>query len=172
MSAPKRPAAQQGAPRLADVPVDELHQRLRYDPDTGLVYRREMPPTTGPRPSLDEPVGSTCAKGYKVFEIRGRQYKLHRIAWALHTGVWPELPLDHLNGDRSDNRWANLREVTYAQNRQHCKQVQEGKCYYKRAQNGRYEASFRRANRRVAVGTFATEHEAEIAVQVAKALYL
>ena len=40
----------------------------------------------------------------------------YRVAWAIHYGAWPEAFLDHINGDESDDRIANLREATHAEN--------------------------------------------------------
>ncbi|WP_395444039.1 HNH endonuclease signature motif containing protein [Caulobacter sp. UC70_42] len=40
----------------------------------------------------------------------------HRLAWLLTHGEWPEHEIDHINGDRSDNRLVNLRPATRQQN--------------------------------------------------------
>ncbi len=40
----------------------------------------------------------------------------HRIAWALMNGEWPTRLIDHINGDKHDNRWANLRLASPSQN--------------------------------------------------------
>ena len=40
----------------------------------------------------------------------------HRIAWALHYGEWPNKSLDHIDGDRTNNRINNLREANSSQN--------------------------------------------------------
>lgn len=48
--------------------------------------------------------------------IRGRFYKAHRLAWVWMTGAWPEFELDHINLDKADNRFANLRQATHAEN--------------------------------------------------------
>ena len=60
--------------------------------------------------------GSLDKYGYLILKIKGRQYKAHRVAFALHNGRWPAGVIDHINGNRSDNRIENLREVSQAQN--------------------------------------------------------
>ena len=58
--------------------------------------------------------------GYIEVNLRygGKQYRTmgHRIAWFLYYGYWPEHYLDHINGDKKDNRITNLREATHTQN--------------------------------------------------------
>lgn len=54
--------------------------------------------------------------GYLHGRIWGRGYLAHRVIWALATGEWPTDQIDHINGNRSDNRLCNLRSVSHAEN--------------------------------------------------------
>jgi hypothetical protein len=47
--------------------------------------------------------------------VLGKKYKAHRIIWLYQTGEWPD-EVDHINHDRRDNRWINLREVSHQEN--------------------------------------------------------
>jgi len=51
-----------------------------------------------------------------IRQVRNSPLKAHRVAWAIVYGAWPEGVIDHINGDPSDNRIANLRDVTHAVN--------------------------------------------------------
>lgn len=64
----------------------------------------------------DNSNGSIDAYGYLVLKIKGKQLKAHRIAWFLHYGSWPIGVIDHINGDRIDNRIRNLRDVSVKEN--------------------------------------------------------
>ena len=90
-----------------------IQDHLRYEPDTGLFY------WTQPRNGrvLDRPVGSS-RDGYTYINYDYNTYAAHRVAHLLMTGEWPAAGLvtDHINRDKSDNRWSNLRWVTQKDN--------------------------------------------------------
>lgn len=54
--------------------------------------------------------------GYCKIRIGGKRLQAHRVAWYMYYQEWPTLDIDHINGDKTDNRFLNLREVTRAQN--------------------------------------------------------
>ena len=55
-------------------------------------------------------------KNYCEIYIEGKKYKFHRIVFMYHHGYMPKI-IDHINGDKYDNRIENLREATSSQNR-------------------------------------------------------
>lgn len=95
----------------------ELRQLLEYDPETGVlrwlprgVEHFETPLRCRQwNTRFAEKVAGTFDRstGYLCFQLSGRRVLAHRVAWALHNGDWPNV-VDHINGDRSDNRIANL----------------------------------------------------------------
>lgn len=54
--------------------------------------------------------------GYLIVRISGRPINVHRLAFALHHGRWPEGEVDHIDGDRANIKAANLRDVTRLEN--------------------------------------------------------
>jgi hypothetical protein len=98
------------------VTIDMLRERFAYDSETGALTWK-IPSQWRPAGRL---AGSAHSEGYLHVTLRidGRMAHLyaHRIAWALHHGAWPEADIDHINGNRKDNRIANLRAATRSQN--------------------------------------------------------
>lgn len=86
--------------------ADELRAVLDYDPETGALTRR----------STGKPVGTVNGRGYVVVGFQGRKLLAHRLAWIITHGTWPKDQIDHVNGIRSDNRLANLRDVSASEN--------------------------------------------------------
>lgn len=113
-----------------------LRKLLRYDPETGKLYWLPRTPDMfqpGNRGS-DAACRSWNAKcagrealttldkqGYQTGGLFGRHAKSHRVIWKIVTGEDVEM-IDHINGDKADNRWINLRSVNMAQNMKNAKQ--------------------------------------------------
>ena len=97
-----------------------LRNALDYDPDTGLLrwkYRGDMPAAWNARYVGTPAFQSKEPRGYLAGRIHRSAYRTHRVVWAIVHGEWPVGYIDHINGDRSDNRIANLRVVNASENR-------------------------------------------------------
>lgn len=106
------------------VPVAELRERLRYEPETGKLFW-----LNGQRAGRE--AGSVNGQGYRQIRFsRLDDFLCHRVAWALHYGAWPSEQLDHINQNRSDNRIENLRLTSNSENQRNCKRIksQTGEC--------------------------------------------
>ena len=79
-------------------------EQLQYDPILGEISKGERR------------VGTLRKDGYRSVTASGKVILEHRLAWFLMCGEWPDSQIDHINGIRDDNRWANLRKVTPQQN--------------------------------------------------------
>jgi hypothetical protein len=106
--------------------IDFLRKILSYDPKTGDFYHlprtEEMFETRKAYriwKALYEgkrAFGNPNPNGYFRTKILGISYYAHRLAWAHHYGHWPTAEIDHINGDRADNRIENLRSVDRIEN--------------------------------------------------------
>lgn len=110
--------------------------------------------------------GSHRSDGYLEVGVNGRKYLVHRIVWALARGEWPSDQIDHANGDRTDNRLANLSVVTQAENGKNQKtrggsSVYAGVSWHKA--NQKWRAQIRLNGKRRHRGYFDTEIEAAAA---------
>lgn len=92
-----------------------LREMLSYDPETG-IFRRLVGVSANAK--AGDIAGSKNSSGYLQIAIDGRCYQAHRLAWLHVHGEWPAKNLDHVNGVRSNNPIANLREASHAENHQ------------------------------------------------------
>ena len=139
--------------------AERLREQLEYSPETGLFSRdgRE--------------VGSVNkALGYVSTSIDGVTYMAHRLAWLYVHGEWPAI-IDHINGDRTDNRLVNLRSSTSSINNQNRRTASKrsksgvlGVCW----DRGRWVAHIMTDRKRKNLGRFKTIDEAQTAYLVAK----
>ena len=105
-------------PEIARKPLpdhDILHEKLRYDAETGLLWFKSK--KTKRSQGVDFQAGNIENRGYVSIGFQGRKYLAHRIIWKMLHKVDPSTDIDHINGVRDDNRADNLRLASKQQNR-------------------------------------------------------
>ena len=135
----------------------DIKSILDYDPDTGefwwKTYKRGR--------YMDRRADKLRNCGYRQLYIDGKWYRAHRIAFLWMTGSMPDM-VDHINQDKADNRWCNLRPTTQGQNQLNAKRTAKaGVSRYKKT--GRWQAYVGRNW----LGVFDTPEEARAARNLA-----
>lgn len=135
---------------------------IKYSPQTGLFFRCFK--GHGNVKPYQKVMTSPDKDGYYRMQYDRKTYKLHRVAYFIMTGKWPDKgkQIDHINGIRNDNRWINIRAVSPRINEQNkkrsnligaCKKRGIFECYAKDPNKGK----------RKYLGRFKTEIEAHTA---------
>lgn len=92
-----------------------LKELVSYNPETGIFTN------ISPRKKIrvGEVAGALDkSNGYIKLTIDKRHYYAHRLAFMFMTEGMPDDVVDHINGDRIDNRWCNLRNASRSLNQQ------------------------------------------------------
>ena len=148
--------------------ADRLRELLNYDPETGVFTWR-----VGRKKCRVGAIAGCLSNGYIAVMLEGRYYRCHRLAWLHFYGVWPSREIDHANRVRSDNRIANLREVSSSQNKQNTPRQKNntsgfrGVSWHKR--DSRWQAKIALHGKRRFLGLFDSPEEASAAYEAAAA---
>lgn len=97
---------------MSDLTNERLKELLEYKPGDGVFVRR----CTAGGQVKGSVAGSINSAGYRLISVDGSLYVSSRLAFFYMTGSWPKEVIDHINGNRDDDRWSNLREATLSQN--------------------------------------------------------
>lgn len=146
--------------------AERARELLAYSPDTGVLTRRVR--------RAQCPAGSVAGcivNGYRRIFIDGRSYAAHRVAWLIVHGMFPASQLDHVSGDRDDNRLVNLREVTAGENGQNVSAARTRNTtgLLGVSRNGRgFQARITLDGARICLGTYPTPEAAYVLYLIAK----
>ena len=91
----------------------ELKEKLNYDQETGIFTWKVK---SSNRIKIGNVAGSIGNFGYVIITIDKKHYVAHRLAWLYVNNILPTKDIDHINGNRADNRIENLREATRSEN--------------------------------------------------------
>lgn len=114
---------------MIDLTQNLLHEIFAYDPETGILSHKTRPRCmfksgynggetswkTWNAQNAGKTVANSGSGGYLRVNINGKRYLAHRLIWVMTHGEWPG-EIDHINGDRADNRLCNLRAVNRQEN--------------------------------------------------------
>lgn len=149
-----------------------LREYLEYRPETGeFIYRGSFFKSKN-----GKAVRAGIRDGYKIIRIDGRTYNASRLAWLYMTGKFPEEQVDHIDRDRSNDRWCNLREASRSENKANCAKRSDSTSPYKGVswmpRQRKWQATVTKDGRRNYLGYFKTAHEAHQAyLAAAKAVF-
>lgn len=143
-----------------------LKEIIEYNPETGFMRNKRSNKPTG---------NSSDSSGYKMIGILGKVYRVHRIAWMLvHGDDMPDY-IDHINGDKTDDRISNLRPATNSQNmcntgkRADNTSGYKGVCFHN--QRKKWMARINLNNKQVSLGLYSTREQASSAYKLAAYMF-
>lgn len=131
--------------------LKELRAKYIYDPATGRFDWRDE-------------AGFVAGNGYRYLKVGAKKKLAHRMAWLYHFGAEPDGLVDHINGNRLDNRIENLRIATFSQNAANAKLHVHNTSGLKGAswmpKRGKWQATITVQNKQLNLGYYKTKEEA------------
>jgi len=149
-----------------------LKELLHYDPETGIFTRLTKPAN---RVNIGDIAGSLRPDGYLEIGVKGSRYLSHRLAFLYMTGEFPDKGIDHVNHQRGDNRWNNIRCATQQKNMRNASKSKANTSgvtgVYWRKDRNRWRAMIKVDNKQIYLGMFIDLEDAANARKLANKKY-
>ena len=152
------------------VTTDRLRELFHYDKTSGIFTRA----ISTRKCRAGEIATGTISHGYIVMSVDSKLYAAHRLAWLWVTGEWPKMDIDHIDGNRKNNKFANLRDVDRSTNLQNLRAAKSHNKstgllgVHKSPITGRYTTRIQVRGKDQHIGSFGTAQEAHQAYLSAK----
>jgi hypothetical protein len=165
---------------MSDLTAERLRAVLDYDPEAGTFTWANRPRNDFANSQaygsfvtrcLGKEAGSPTMNGYRRITVDTIKYLSHRLAWLHFYGVWPSQHIDHINGDGCDNRIANLRDVSNADNHRNLRLMKtniSGVAGVRHTPYGTFSATIWQNSKIIHLGSFKTKEEAIAARKAAE----
>jgi hypothetical protein len=153
---------------MKSVDLDVIREAFEVNENTGQLINK----INRRKARSGEIAGTPRPDGYLQVCVNRTILLVHRVIFALENGYWSDLEIDHINGNKKDNRPSNLREATKSQNganKRLCRNGLKGASWCKRAK--KWRATLRKDGKQLHIGLFNTAHEAHEAYVSAAARY-
>lgn len=131
---------------------EDLKDQLDYNPQTGVITRKNGKQT-----------GWITSYGYHRIMINGKKFFTHRLIWKYMTGEEPPKFIDHINQNKADNRWENLRKSDASLNKANMGKTKSNKSGYKGVswdKKGGMWRAFIYDRKQIYLGRYPTKEEA------------
>ena len=151
---------------------ERLHELFDYREDGVLIWKK----CTSFRTRIGDVAGGINPDGYRHLKIDEKNYRIHRLIFLYHHGyLTPGMDIDHIDGDKTNNRIENLRQVTKTQNQQNSKMRSTNTSGVKGVSwfnaSGKWKAQLLVEKRLIYLGLHDTIEEAEKVIKEAREKY-
>ena len=148
---------------------DKFNDLFDYDHETGIIRNK----VSGTRSKKGAEAGGVDkVHGYRQICVDGTTYRAHRVAWLLHHGSIDEyLEVDHIQGNKLDNRISQLRLITHQENLFNAKKRKKGLPMGVSRYGKKFRADIMADGERFYLGTFHSPELAGFAYAQAKEIH-
>ncbi len=147
---------------MTTLTADDVRRLFNYVTETGKLIRAVR---TSNRIRVGDEAGQKNTTGHLQCRVHGRLYLVHRLIWMFVHGKFPEGEIDHIDGNKENNRLCNLRDVSHTENMQNIKKAFAGSKTgllgaYPHKATGKFAAAIRMNGKQIHLGLFETSADA------------